>query len=103
MRRFSTCSAPDTGAPCPALSRRIASCLSLVGCAHHVLHGDTPLGARALNLGEVDPQLLGLLLGCLRGVRLFLPASPGGVLSLLGSLPGGVLSLLSGASGCVLS
>src|SRR5919202_2781908 len=59
---------------------------SLVGCARHVLDGDASLGARALQLGEVHPKLLCLLLGRLRGIGLFLPASPGSDLRLLSGL-----------------
>ena len=36
----------------------------------YILDSNAPLGARALNLGEVYPQLLGPLPGRLRGIRL---------------------------------
>jgi hypothetical protein len=62
--------------------------LTLIGGALHVLNGDAPLGACALYLPEVHPELLGLLLGCPRSVGLLL-------LSLLLLLTaGGLLGLL---------
>ena len=60
----------------------------MVGRAGHVLDCDAPLGACALYLPEVNPKLLGLLLGCPRSVGLLL-------LSLLLLLTvGGLLGLL---------
>src|SRR5215211_4236507 len=47
----------------------------------HVPHHDAPAGARALNLGEVHPELLGLAPG--RGGRL----DPGGVFGALVACP----------------
>jgi hypothetical protein len=67
----------------------------------HVPDGDAPVSPGALHLGEVHTQLLGLLLGCLRGVWLLtslLLASSG----LLGRLPCGLLPLLGRLAGCVL-
>src|SRR5829696_1849138 len=87
--------------PYPARRKKPCSgSLPLVGGARHVLYGDASFCSGALHLGKVDPQLLGLLLGRLRGVGLFLAASPTGcALSLLGSLPRGVLGLLGGTPG----
>ncbi len=59
-----------------------------------------------LHLGEVHTQLLSLLLGGLRSVRLLLLASSGllgRLLSLLGCLTSGVLCLLGRLSGRLLS
>src|SRR5918993_1654397 len=94
----------------------------------HVADSDLSLDPGTLDLGEVHAQLLGLTLGGLRGVGLFLPAALSGilgrltrgvlgtlrgltslvchlarcVLSLLGGPSGGVLSLLGSALGCIL-
>src|SRR5215210_5807419 len=61
----------------------------------HVADSDLPLGPGALHLGEVHAKFLGLTLGGLRGVGLFLPAALGGILGLLSGLPrrltGGIL------------
>jgi hypothetical protein len=86
--------------------------LLLVRGLLHVSDGDAAPCSRALHLGDIHTQLLGLLLGCLRGVRLLaatLLASSGllghlpcSLLSLLGCLTCGVLSLLRGSSGCLL-
>ena len=38
--------------------------------SRYILDGNAPLGARALDLREVYPQLLGPLPGRLRGIRL---------------------------------
>jgi hypothetical protein len=85
----------------------------LVRGADHVPDGDAALGSGALHLGEVHSQLLSLLLGGLRSVRLLLSAlllAAAGLLgslarrllSLLGCLTGGLLSLLSCLTGGVL-
>jgi hypothetical protein len=70
----------------------------LVGRAGHVLYGDAPLGACALHLRDVHPQLLGLLLGGLRSVGLLLLdlllLAVGGLLGLLGDPTHGVLRTL---------
>ena len=78
----------------------------LVRGGDHVPDGDAPLGSGALHLREVHTQLLSLLLGGLRSVRLLLLTSSGllgrltcGLLSLLGGLPRSVLCLLGGSSG----
>src|SRR5215210_4626027 len=66
----------------------------------HVADSDLPPWPGALHLGEVHAKFLGLTLGGLRGVGLFLPAALGGVLGLLSGLPrralGGVLGTLRG-------
>src|SRR5215210_379463 len=56
--------------------------LLLVRGAHHVLDGDASVGAGTLDLGEVHPHFLRLLLGCLRGVRLLLGLTAAGLLRL---------------------
>lgn len=110
--RLSSLNHPSAAGPEPRRTNLISRQLSLVRRAHHVLDGDASLGTRALDLGKVYPELVGLLLGGLRSVWLFLSTSRGilgllrrascGVLSLLGSPTSRVLSLLSGPSGCVL-
>src|SRR5215204_3036039 len=40
--------------------------------SYHVFEGDAPIDTRTLNFGEVYPQILGLLLGSLRGIRFLL-------------------------------
>src|SRR3712207_150085 len=80
----------------------------LVCGTDNVPDSDAALGSGALHLGEVHAQLLSLLLGGLRGVRLLL--APAGLLgslarrllSLLGCLTGGLLSLLSCLTGDLL-
>jgi hypothetical protein len=84
----------------------------LVGRADNVPDGYAASCSGTLHLGEIDTEFLGLLLGCMRGVRLLLlPAGgllsllgglPCGLLTLLGRLTGGVLHLLSRASGSIL-
>jgi hypothetical protein len=87
----------------------------LVGRADNVPDGYAAPCSGTLHLGEIDTEFLGLLLGCMRGVRLLLPAGgllsllgglpcglPCGLLTLLGSLSGGVLRLLSRTSGSIL-
>jgi hypothetical protein len=87
----------------------------LVGRADNVPDGYAAPCSGTLHLGEIDTEFLGLLLGCMRGVRLLLPAGgllsllgglpcglPCGLLTLLGSLGGGVLRLLSRTSGSIL-
>jgi hypothetical protein len=78
----------------------------------HVPDGDAAPCSRALHLGDIHTQLLGLLLGGLRSVRLLaslllasglLGRLPRSLLPLLGGLTGGVLCLLSGLAGSVLS
>src|SRR5215218_8262603 len=72
---------------------RFAGRLLLVRCARHVLDGDAPLGSRALHLREIHAQFLGLLLGRLGSVGFFSPASPSGILSLLGGASSSLLRL----------
>jgi hypothetical protein len=89
----------------------------LVGRADNVPDGYAAPCSGTLHLGEIDTEFLGLLLGCMRGVRLLLLLPAGGLLSLLGGLPcglpcglltllgslgGGVLRLLSRTSGSIL-
>jgi hypothetical protein len=82
--------------------------LLLVRGLLHVSDGDAAPCSRALHLGDIHAQLLGLLLGRLRGVRLLLASSgllgrlPRGLLSLLGYLPCSLLSLLGCLTGGVL-
>jgi hypothetical protein len=91
----------------PFLRRLAALCGQrlLVRGLLHVPDGDAAVCSRALHLVDVHTQLLGLLLGCLRGVRLLaaslllassglLGRLPRGLLPLLGRLSGGVLGLL---------
>jgi hypothetical protein len=76
--------------------------LLLVRGGLHVPDGDAPTSPGTLHLGEVHTQLLGLLLGRLRGVRLLaalLLASSG----LLGCLPRYLLSSLGCLPRCLLS
>src|SRR5919107_978150 len=75
----------------------------------HVADSDLPPWPGTLHLGEVHAKFLGLTLGGLRGVGLFLPALSG-ILGLLGGLTRGVLgalrgltSLVCGLARCVLS
>jgi hypothetical protein len=63
---------------------------ALVGGALHVLDGDAPSGACALYLPEVNPKLLGFLLGCPPSVGLLLL----GLLFLLLLTAGALLGLL---------
>jgi hypothetical protein len=91
-------------APFPSTTALQGPRLLLVRGLLHVPDGDAPTSPGTLHLGEVHTQLLGLLLGGLRGVRLLaalLLASSGllghlprGLLSLLGCLPCSLLSLL---------
>src|SRR5215213_4950012 len=81
----------------------------LVRSADDVPNGDAALCPRALHLGEVHAELLGLLLGGVRGFRLLLLATLlatgcllRGLLALLGGLSGGVLRLAGRLSGGVL-
>jgi hypothetical protein len=62
----------------------------------YVTYSDLSPDPGAFHLGKVHAQLLGLALGGLRGVGLFLPAAPGGILGLLGPLTRGVLGALRG-------
>jgi hypothetical protein len=74
----------------------------LVGRADHVPDGYAAPCSGTLHLGEIDTEFLGLLLGCMRGVRRLLILPAGGLLSLLGGLPCGLLTLLGSLSGGVL-
>ena len=78
----------------------------------HVADSDLPPGPGTLHLGEVHAKFLGLALGGLRGVGLFLSAALCGILGLLcglarsvlglpGRLTGGVLGTLRGLPGLV--
>src|SRR5918994_1304190 len=78
----------------------------------HVADSDLPPGPGTLHLGEVHAKFLGLALGGLRGVGLFLSAALCGILGLLcglargilglpGRLTGGVLDALHGLPGLV--
>jgi hypothetical protein len=60
------CSLPSTALQTPRL---------LVGSADHIPDGDAEHCSGTLHLGEVNTQLLGLLLGCMRGVRLLLASA----------------------------
>ncbi len=96
------------------LSTALQGSRLLIRGADHVPDGNTPFSPGTLHLREVHTQLLSLLLGGLRSVRLLLLlASSGRLLSLLGCLPrcllpllgclpGGVLGLLGGSSGGLL-
>src|SRR5215213_1901915 len=64
----------------------------------HVADRDLSPDPRAFHLGEVHTQLLGLTLGGLSGVGLFLP---GRILGLLSGLTGGVLGALRGLPGLI--
>jgi hypothetical protein len=68
----------------------------------HVADSDLSSDPGALHLGEVHAKFLGLTLGGLRGVGLFLPAALGSILGLLGGLPRCVLRLLGRALGGIL-
>src|SRR5919112_2378033 len=90
---------PNEGARQPpasqrrSLSRRrpkLAKRLSLFG-ALYVLQGDTPIRARALHLREVHAQLLGLLTGATRRLRLLLLGCLLALTGLLSCLLRGVL------------
>ena len=74
------------------------SAWALVGGPGNVLDGDALLGACALYLREIHPQLLGLLLGGLRSLGLLLLSllllTAGGLLGLLGDPTHGVLGTL---------
>jgi hypothetical protein len=74
----------------------------LVGRADNVPDGYAAPCSGTLHLGEIDTEFLGLLLGCMRGVRLLLLLPAGGLLSLLGGLPCGLLTLLGSLGGGVL-
>src|SRR5215212_3920149 len=51
--------------PCP--------CAALPLCRfYHVFEGDAPIDTRTPNFGEVYPEILGPLLGSLRGIRFLL-------------------------------
>jgi hypothetical protein len=85
--------APSTALQTPRL---------LVGRADNVPDGYAAFCSGTLHLGEIDTEFLGLLLGCMRGVRQLLVLPAGGLLSLLGGLPCGLLTLLGSLSGGVL-
>src|ERR687890_2387572 len=94
---------PNEGARQPpasqrrSLSRRrpkLAKRLSLFG-ALCVFQGDTPIRARALHLREVHAQLLGLLTGATRRLRLGLLGCFLALTGLLSCLLRGTLYLLS--------
>jgi hypothetical protein len=103
----------STAAPFPSTTALQGPRLLLVRGLLHVSDGDAAPCSRALHLGDIHTQFLGLLLGCLRGVRLLLAALllglagclsgligdlSGGLLSLSGCLSGGVLGLLGRSS-----
>src|SRR5215216_2153445 len=67
----------------------------------HIADSDLSLWPGALHLGEVHAKFLGLALGGLRGVGLFLPAALSGILGLLGGLARGVLGALRGLAGLI--
>src|SRR5919106_2479308 len=67
----------------------------------HVADSDLPPWPGTLHLGEVHAKFLGLTLGGLRGVGLFLPAALSGILGLPGCLTGGVLGALRGLTSLV--
>src|SRR5829696_1978763 len=64
--------------------------------SRYILDSNAPLGARALDLGEVYPQLFGPLPGCHRGIGLTYTLG-----YLTGHLSRGVLHALRGLSGLV--
>jgi hypothetical protein len=97
---------------CSSPSKALQGPRLLVRGLLHVPYGDAATRSRALHLGDIHTQLLGLLLGCLRGVRLLaaLLLASRGLLGLSGCLSGlirdlsrGLLGLPGCLTGCVLS
>jgi hypothetical protein len=93
-------------APFPSTTALQGPRLLLVRGLLHVPYGDAAPCSRALHLGDIHTQFLGLLLGCLRGVRLLLASllllASRGLLGLAGCLSRGLLGLSGCLSGCLL-
>jgi hypothetical protein len=92
-------------APFPSTTALQGPRLLLVRGLLHVPYGDAAPCSRALHLGDIHTQFLGLLLGCLRGVRLLaalLLLASRGLLGLSGCLSRGLLGLSGCLTGCLL-